>query len=119
MTRPWIIIAVAAAAGLATTGCLVDSRCAGDHECSVGETCNMMSGECYVQCRADQDCYVGGAYAGKKCINNRCDFRYDERGPAPNFCLDVVNPKSSLYNSSVCLSKLRGKVVYLFFGLLG
>ncbi len=111
------IVAVAAA-GLLATGCMVESLCHSNHDCSADETCNLASGECYVQCTGDKDCHVAGKYVGKDCVSNRCQFRFDERMPAPNFCLNVVNPKSEHHGKKLCLEQLKGKVVYLFFGLM-
>lgn len=103
-------------------GCIVDSsygQCAGDSDCPGGEICKLSTGQCYLQCQSDSDCYVGGKPAGKTCQANRCVFSISDRVPAPAFCLKVANPKSAHYNKDLCLSQLKGKVVMLYFGLLG
>lgn len=103
-------------------GCIVDSsygQCAADGECPGGEICELTTGQCYLQCSGDADCFVNGQPAGKTCQSNRCVFSLSDRVPAPNFCLKVVNPKSTHYNKSLCLEQLKGKVVMMYFGLLG
>lgn len=116
----WSLAALAAAASvsLLVAGCMVESLCHSNYDCSSDETCNLASGECYVQCTTDKHCHVNGAYVGKDCVDNRCQFRFDERMPAPNFCLNVVNPKSAYYGKQLCLSQLKGQVVFIFFGLM-
>ena len=100
-------------------GCLVDSKCHSHSDCSSDETCNMETGGCYVQCNDDKDCLVQGSYVGKHCDQrHRCDFKFDERMDAPNFCLNVVNPKSQYAGTKLCLEQLKGKVVFIFFGLM-
>ena len=69
------IVAVAAA-GLLATGCMVESLCHSNHDCSADETCNLASGECYVQCTGDKDCHVAGKYVGKDCVSR--DISEDE-----------------------------------------
>ncbi len=103
-------------------GCLVDStygRCAADGDCPGGQICELATGSCYLQCEKDADCYVKGVPVGKSCKSNRCVFAISDRVPAPNFCLKAVNPRSAHYNKQVCLNALKGKVVMLYFGLLG
>lgn len=111
-------LAAVAAAGLLVAGCMVDSICHSNYDCSSDETCNLVSGACYVQCTTQQHCYVNGAYVGKDCVDNRCQFKFDERTPAPNFCLDVANPKSAFHGKKLCLNQLKGQVVFIFFGLM-
>ena len=111
-------LTVALAACLLVGGCMVDSTCHSNYDCSSDETCNLATGQCFVQCTTDQHCHVKGAYVGKDCIENRCQFTFDERMPAPNFCLNVVNPKSAHYPKKLCLQQLQGKVVFIFFGLM-
>jgi len=107
-----------AAAGLLVAGCMVESKCHSDYDCSSNETCELGSGACYVECTHDSHCLDKGSYVGKDCVDNRCTFRLDERTPAPNFCLDVVNPKSEHHGKKLCVAQLKGKVVFLFFGLM-
>jgi len=114
--------AAAALAGLTLLwaggpACLVDSHCQADYDCAAGERCNR-EGRCFVECARDQDCYQNGAYIGKQCVANRCEFRFDERVAAPNFCLKVMNPKSALAGKDFCLASAKGKVVALYFGWL-
>jgi len=100
-----------------SAGCLVHGLCHTDEDCVGNETCDN-SGECRVQCTGDTDCYVNGQPVGKECFHFRCQWRLDERVTAPDFCLDVVNPKSSHYNKNLCLSALKGKVVLIYFALM-
>lgn len=111
--------AAAALLALGASGCLVDSRCRADHECSTGEVCNLGTGACYVECRADSDCTLGGLDVGRSCLGGKCQFRFDERVAAPDFCLKVHNPASTHAGSMRCLSQEKGNVVLLFFALLG
>jgi hypothetical protein len=99
-------------------GCLVDSQCRASYDCPSGETCQLSTGKCYVECNEDKDCTVGGLSVGKTCTQNQCRFLFDERVPAPGFCLEDINPKTSTHGTSLCLSALKNKVVLLFFGLL-
>ena len=116
---PLLLASVLLGLVMTSGGCLTNSLCRSNSDCSSVETCNMTSGECEVQCRVDQDCWPSPyANNGKICVANRCDFRYDQRPPAPEFHLRVVNPKSVYYNKVLSLSQLRGKVVLIFFGLI-
>ena len=103
-------------------GCLVDSMCQADYDCSEGERCQrpggQLTGHCAVECTSDLDCYVNGAYIGKDCVQHRCQFRFDQRVAAPNFCLKVLNQPSSYYGQDFCLSAQKGKVVLLYFAWL-
>ena len=103
---------------LAGAGCMVKSHCQADYDCAAGQTCDPGSGSCYVECVSAEDCLVNGVDLGKRCIDNRCEFLFDERVPAPAFCMEVVNPKSAHFGKDFCLDEQRGKVVMLFFGLL-
>ncbi len=112
--------------GLALTlllgGCIVDpsyGRCTDNDECPGGQICELATGQCYLQCQKDADCYVNNLPVGKSCKANRCVFTLSDRVPAPNFCLKTANPKSSSYNKDTCLSSLKGKVVMIYFGQLG
>ena len=122
--------------GLATAlaalgGCIVNSQCQHDYDCSGGERCctttigcstagtsaASLRGQCFVECTRHQDCWPGGVTDnGKQCVGNRCEFRFDERVAALNFCLPVVNPASGKSGQQLCLSELKGKVVLLYFG---
>ena len=55
---------------------------------------------------------------GKECFNHRCQWRLDERVKAPNFCLEVINPKSAYYEKDLCLDDLKGNVVLIYFALM-
>ncbi len=103
---------------LAGSGCMVKSHCQADYDCASMETCDPVAGSCFVECSSEQDCLVNGVNLGKQCINNRCEFLFDERVSAPGFCLEVVNPKSQYFGEDFCLEKQRGKVVMIIFGLL-
>ena len=103
---------------LCATGCLVDSRCQTDDDCTGHETCDRLAGACRVECTKDSDCTVNGMNLGKECLGFRCQFRYEERVKAPGFCLEVVNPKSGREGQGLCLSSLSGKVVLIYFGLI-
>ena len=118
MHRPLEAVALLVGLTLAEGGCLVHSRCQTDDDCNGDESCDRQDGECRVECVTDRDCWVGEVYVGKECFHHRCQFRLDERVKAPDFCLAVVNPKSSYYNKQLCLSQLKGKVVLTFYGLL-
>jgi hypothetical protein len=111
-------MALCAALPLVAGGCIVDSRCQADYDCSGAERCDRTTGQCALECSAATDCYVGGQYIGKECLDHRCQFRFDERVAAPNFCLEVVNPRSALYGQDLCLSEQKGKVVLLYFAWL-
>lgn len=117
-----MLAALASGLGLAS-GCLVQSRCTADYDCASDERCNLTAsstgyGSCFVECRTDKDCYVGGSYLGKHCIQNRCEFRFDERVQAPSFCMKVVNPKSTLFEKDWCLASAKGRVTLLYFAWL-
>ena len=117
--RSALLLAVAT---LWLPGCLVDSQCQADYDCRGGERCEKAAGQsqghCAVECTTDADCWVNGGYIGKDCVENRCQFRFDQRVAAPNFCLKVLNPRSSYYGQNFCLSSQRGKVVLLYFAWL-
>jgi hypothetical protein len=98
--------------------CFVKGLCHTDEDCSGNETCNVLNGECRVECTRDTDCYVNGQPSGRECFNHRCQWRLDERVKAPSFCLEVINPKSSQYGKKLCIDKLEGKVVLIYFSLL-
>jgi hypothetical protein len=100
------------------SGCLVKSHCQADYDCAADERCQLGSGECFVECSTDQDCRVNGLDIGRQCLSHRCEFLFDQRVPAPSFCLEVANPKSEYHGRSLCIDELKGKVVLLFFGLL-
>jgi hypothetical protein len=100
---------------LPVAGCLVDSQCQADYDCSGSERCDHTTRHCVVECTTAVDCYVNGGYIGKDCVANRCQFRFDERVAAPNFCLKVINPRSSEYGQDFCLGSQRGKVLLLYF----
>ena len=122
MERTLILAASLALAGL-TSGCLVQSQCAADYDCASDERCNLTLGStsygsCFVECRVDKDCFVGGQYIGKHCVQNRCEFRFDERVQAPGFCMKVVNPKSTYFDKEWCLSSTKGRVTLLYFAWL-
>ena len=103
---------------LVASGCVVDSRCQVDFDCAAGEQCSEKSGTCFVECRADTDCWMNGAYVGKHCLKGRCEFLFDERVAAQNFCLPVVNPRSASFGKQLCLKDLKGRVVLLYFAWL-
>ncbi len=120
--RAAALAAVIALPALAS-GCMVQSRCAADYDCAADERCNLTAespgyGSCFVECRTDQDCYLGGVYFGKHCVQNRCEFRFDERVQAPPFCMKVVNPKSALFEKDFCLASAKGRVALLYFAWL-
>lgn len=117
-----MLAALALGLGLAS-GCLVRSQCSADYDCASDERCNLTLGsngygDCFVECRADKDCYVGGGYIGKHCIQNRCEFRFDERVQAPAFCMQAVNPKSTSFEKDWCLASAKGRVTLLYFAWL-
>jgi len=115
--RAWLVVVLALPL-CGGTGCLVQSRCQSHVDCNGNESCDRATGQCRVECTTDTDCYVNGMPVGKECINYRCDFPFGERRSAPEFCLGVVNPKSSFHGQELCLSQLKGKVVMIFFALL-
>jgi hypothetical protein len=98
--------------------CLVDSRCQTDYDCTGGKRCSQATGQCILECRSNEDCWVQGAFIGKECWDHRCVFRFDERVAAPNFCMQVVNPRSQYFEDNLCLNDRLGKVVVLYFGWL-
>lgn len=102
---------------LLATGCMVDSRCFFDSDCDGRQRCDSERG-CYVECTRDSDCLEDGANVGKRCVDQQCEFRLAERVAAPEFCLGVVNPRSPYSGQQLCLSRLRGKVVFVYFALL-
>lgn len=108
-------LVVAACLVLTEEACLVDGRCQADYDCSSGERCDHTTGHCGVECTTDVDCYVNGAYLGKQCLANHCQFLFDERVDAPPFCLKVLNPRSSYHDQDFCLSAQKGKVLLLYF----
>ena len=115
---PVLLMATLTLAG----GCIVDAsygKCAADGDCPGGEICELSTGQCYMQCKTDSDCFMAGVPTGKTCKDNRCVFSMSDRVPAPNFCLKVVNPRSAYYGKDLCLNQLKGKVVMMYFGLLG
>jgi hypothetical protein len=82
-------------------------------DCVLPETWDSNSRTCRVDCLKDSDCRI----QGMQCLKNRCQFS-SERIAAANFCLEVINPKSSYLGKELCLNALQGKVVAIFFGLL-
>ena len=114
----WRMMAVAGLAVLLCGGCLVQSRCQTHADCPGDESCDEGTGRCLLECEVDEDCWRGGMPVGTVCIGHRCDFPWGERIKAPQFCLEVVNPKSSYQGQELCLAALEGKVVLLFFSLL-
>jgi peroxiredoxin len=120
--RAWWAVAAGCCVALALSlvGCLVDSGtyCRSHAQCPGNESCDPLTSRCRVECETDEDCKVNGMYVGKECASNRCEFRYDERVSAPNFCSDVANAKSSYHGQQLCLADLKGKVVLIYFGQL-
>jgi hypothetical protein len=109
----------------ACSGCMVNSQCQHDYDCASAERCctaasgcstQASQGQCFVECTRHQDCWPNGNDNGKQCVANHCEFRFDERVAAINFCLPVVNPASGMAGQQLCLSDLKGKVVLLFWG---
>ena len=100
-------------------GCLVQSQCQTHADCVGDESCDSVTHQCRVECETDAECWVERT-PGMVCVAHRCDFPHGvgERVKAPEFCLDVVNPKSSYYGQELCLQDLQGKVVMIFFALL-
>jgi hypothetical protein len=103
---------------LLQSGCLVEgiSYCQSQHDCTENLWCNPKSHTCELECAQDTDCWEKGK-PGWNCIDNRCQLP-GERVKAQNFCLEVVNPKSSYYEKDLCLEELKGKVVLIFFALM-
>ncbi len=95
-------------------GCLVNSQCHADYDCNAPERCR--DGRCMIECNQSSDCWPGGIDNGKQCVRNRCEFRFDERVAALNFCETVANPASGKAGQRLCLQELKGKVVLLYFG---
>jgi hypothetical protein len=108
----------------ACSGCIVSSQCQHDFDCTGSERCCTTArcstlasqGQCFVECTRHQDCWTGGVDNGKQCVENRCEFRFDQRVAALSFCLPVINPASGKSGQQLCLSELKGKVVMLYFG---
>ena len=100
-------------------GCMVDSRCQSDFDCGGDERCNHETGACFLECASDSDCQHQGVDIGKRCVASRCNFVLDERVPAPPFCLPAVNPASGVEGQQICIDQHKGKVILLFFGLMG
>lgn len=113
-----LYVAICSALALLAGGCMVNSLCHSDQDCDPGQRCNTQTFQCFIECRVDQDCYSGGQDVGKDCIDGRCTFVLDQRRPAPEFCLEVVNPRSSYFGQDLCLSQLQGKVVLIYFAQL-
>ena len=101
---------------LAAGGCMVNSQCHVDYDCNSPQRCNAQSGQCFTECTRALDCWTGGVDNGKQCVLNRCQFRFDERVAALDFCQEIVNPASGKAGQQLCLSSLKGKVVLLYFG---
>jgi hypothetical protein len=125
MARAVPLILALAMLGASPTGCFVDSQCSADYDCAAGERCNVQllradipQGRCFVECRKDSDCFIGGAFVGKRCLQSRCEFMYDERVQAPGFCMTVVNPAAALHGKDFCLSSTKGRVTLLYFAWL-
>ena len=114
--RPLLTVAAATALVLGGAGCLVDSQCHADYDCNLPERCNGRTGQCFVECVRDTDCWTGGSDNGKQCVKSHCEFRFDERVAALPFCLPIVNPASGRAGQQLCLGDLKGKVVLLYFG---
>ena len=117
LETPWLALSLLALT-LAWPGCVVRSRCQADYDCAAMESCDPGTGTCVVECTVDEDCLVQGVNLGKRCIDNRCEFLFDERVAAPDFCLEVVNPSSEYFGQDYCLDQQQGKVVMIYFGLL-
>jgi hypothetical protein len=116
--RAILLSLTATLAALGGGGCLVDSQCQSDYDCTEGQRCERSSGQCAYECTTNHDCWVGGAYIGKECMDRRCVFRFGERVAAPNFCMQVVNPRSASFGRDFCLADQQGKVVALYFAWL-
>lgn len=119
--RAWWAVAAGSCLTLALllAGCFVEGQCQTHEDCPGAESCDLLTRKCRLECETEKDCWVNGMPVGKECISNRCEFRFDERVSAPKFCLDVVNPKSSYFEKNLCLVDLQGKVVLIYFGLMG
>ena len=118
---------IGATVTLSLTGCLVDSNfCIQDSDCLGGEICarnsfDYATSSCQLpECRTDLDCWRrAGVPTGMTCVTGRCTFAGGaDRLRAPDFCLEVVNPKSVYHGQVHCLSTDQGKVRLVFFGLL-
>jgi hypothetical protein len=111
---------LAAAMALLASGCLVNGQCYLDDDCHAPERCTAPCvgcvRQCLVECAGDQDCWPEHIDNGKRCVANRCEFRFDERVAALGFCEKVVNPNSGKAGQELCLPDLKGKVVLLYFG---
>lgn len=108
-----LLLTLCSSMALVATGCMVNGLCHSDQDCDPGKRCNTRTFECYTECRISSDCDLG-----KQCIEGRCTFVLDQRRPAPDFCLEVVNPRSSYHDQELCLAQLEGKVVLIYFALL-
>ena len=104
---------------LPLSACFVQSRCQSDHDCIAPAGCSLQTGRCEVECYEDADCFSNGQDVGKVCLNNRCEFLLAERTNAPGFCLEDVNPQSTYHPGPLCMADLEGKVVMIYFALLG
>jgi hypothetical protein len=116
MMRALLLVAGATSLVLGVGGCLVDSQCHADYDCTSPERCNGRTGQCAIECMTALDCWSSGVDNGKQCVSNRCEFRFDERVAALPFCLPIVNPASGRAGQQQCLADLKGKVVILYFG---
>jgi hypothetical protein len=114
-----ICLALAAlAAALLFGGCFVDGLCSVDDECEGAKICKDY--RCVLDCTGDEDCPAGIPHrcATRPTGKRQCLLDLAKRVAAPDFCLQVVNPRSQYHGKDLCLSQLRGKVVMLYFAQL-
>lgn len=100
--------------------CIQNADCPSDQICRVSAADNTTRTCRLPDCKADVDCWgASGAPNGQVCSEGLCRFASGgDRFKAPDFCLQVANPKSDLFGQEHCLSNDQGKVVLMFFGLL-
>lgn len=127
-----IVVLVAVAASAASSGCLVDSRCVSEADCTGHEIC--ADGECVLEC-VDGDlsrCTAAEPFcllAENRCVEcllpedcgdtEQCVTGACVPGLAPGFALVDENANSETYQQTVALSDYDGSVVMLFFATLG